>query len=220
MLNLKKGDSFTLKKHTEGDLTDFCLGVSWGDVKLSLPFYLSLFNRNNLAAIDLELSCIMFDKDGNRIDWIHSPKYNSWLIQNNFPLGKLASKDDAFKYQENNNPSVKNSDKKLIKINLEKINSEIDQIFFYLHVNPKKVNTIDFSLIPSVKIQMYEGSIHQITETHCQFEIPRDEDSVKKGTLILGRLLKVNREWKFEAIGKGLEDKKMVMQTKGHEYFS
>jgi len=220
MLNLKKGDFFTLKKHTEGDLTNFCLGVSWGEIKLSLPFYQSLFNRKNLAEIDLELSCLMFDKEGNRIDWIHSPKYNSWLIQNNFPLGKLSSRDEAFNYQENSTPTIKNSDKKLIKINLEKINSEIDQIFFYLHVNPKKVNTIDFSLIPSVKIQMYEGNIHQITETHCQFEIPKDKDSIKKGTLILGRLLKVNNEWKFEAIGKGLQDKKFVMQTKGHEYFS
>lgn len=219
MLNLKKGDFFSLKKHPEGNLNNFCLGVSWGEIKSSLPFFQNLFNRKNLTQIDLELSCIMFDKDGNKIDWIHSPKYNSWLIQNNFPLGKLMSKDEALKYQENENPTGKNSDKKLIKINLEKISSEIDQIFFYLHIDHKKIDTIDFSLIPSVKIQMYEGSVHHITETHCQFEVPRDEDSVKKGSLLLGRLLKRNNEWKFEAIGKSLQNKKMVMQTKSHEYF-
>lgn len=220
MLNLKKGDFFALKKNTEENLTNFCLGVSWPTVKLSLPFFQSLFNRKNVPEIDLELACSMFDKNEDRIDWIHLPKYNSWLIQNNLPLGKLISKDEAFKYQENSTPSLKNSDKKLININLEKINSEIDQIFFYLHINPKKINTIDLSLIPSVTVQMYEGNIHQITETHFQFEIPKDEDSAKKGTLLLGRLLKVNHEWKFEAIGKNLQDKKLVMQKKWQEYFS
>jgi len=220
MLNLKKGDFYTLKKNTGQNLIDFCLGVSWGEVKLPLPFYLSLFNKKSLTEIDLELTCIMFDKNGDRIDWIHSPKYNSWLIQNHFPLGKLTSKDDAFKYQESDNSSLENPDKKLIKINLEKINNEIDQIFFYLHINPKRVNTIDFSLVPSVKVQMYEGNIHQIIKTHCQFEIPKNNDSVKKATLILGRLLKVNHEWKFEAIGKSLQDKKTAMQRKGYEYSS
>ncbi len=220
MLNLKKGDFFSVKKPPEGDLINFCLGVSWGEVKLSLPFYQRLFNRKKLTEIDLELSCIMFDKIGNRIDWIHSPKYNSWLIQNNLPLGKLKSKDEAFTYKENENPSTKNSDKKLIKINLEKINSAIDQIFFYLHVNPKKVNIIDFSLIPSVTVQMYEGNINQITKTHCIFGIPQNEESVKKGTLLLGRLLNSNGEWKFEAIGKSLQNKKVVMQTNSHEYYS
>lgn len=220
MLHLKKGDFFTLKKNTEESLTDLFLGVSWPTVKLSLPFFQSLFSRKNQTEIDLELTCTMFDKNGERIDWIHLPKYNSWLIQNNLPLGKLISKDAAFKYQDNDNPTLKNSNKKLININLEKINSEIDQIFFYLHINPKKINTIDFSLIPAVTVQVCEGNVHQVTKTHCQFEISENEDSTKKGTLLLGKLLQANHEWKFEAIGKSLQDKRSVMQTKGYEYLS
>ncbi|PJJ66687.1 TerD family protein [Chryseobacterium geocarposphaerae] len=220
MLNLKKGDFFSLKKNTGQNLTDFCLGVSWSKVKLPLPFYLSLFNRKSLTEIDLELTCIMLDKNGNRLDWIHSPKYNSWLIQNNFPLGKLSSKDEAFKHQESDNSSLNNSDKKLIKINLEKINTEIDQIFFYLHINPKRINTIDFSLIPSVTVHIFEGNIHHINKTYCQFEIPQNNDSIKKGTLLVGRLLKTNNEWKFEAIGKGLSDKKYAMEKKDFEFLS
>jgi len=220
MLNLKKGDFFALKKNNEQNLTEFCLGVSWGEAKLPLPFYLSLFNRKGLTEIDLELTCMMFDKNGDRVDWIHSPKYNSWLIQNNLPLGKFTSKDDAFRYQENDNFSLKNSDKKLIKINLEKINSEIEQIFFYLHINPKKLNTIDFSLIPFVTVQIYEESAQQINKTYCQFEIHNNNDSAKKGTLLIGRLLKGDHEWKFEAMGKSLLDKKQAMEKKFHEHFS
>lgn len=220
MLNLKKGDFFTLKKNTGQNLTDFCLGVSWGQVKLPLPFYLSLFNRKSLTEIDLELTCSMFDKNGNRVDWIHSPRYNSWLIQNNFPLGKLSSKDEALKHMENDNSSLENSDKKLIKINIEKINTKIDQIFFYLHINPRKIKTIDFSLVPFVTVQIFEGNIHQIKTKHCQFEIPRSSESVKQGTLLVGRLFKINHEWKFEAIGKNLSDKKYAMEKKEYEYFS
>lgn len=96
----------------------------------------------------------MFNEDQTLVDSIYSPKHNSRLIKNNFPLGKTASNDGAIQYHDFESES-ENTFKKAMTIDTKKINNEIDSIFFYLTFDLRKVKSPDFSAVKELQMTFF-----------------------------------------------------------------
>ena len=63
-INLEKGRSINLEKESGERLTNFCVGCNWGAVVNSTFF--GLFKST--IDVDVDLSCLMFNAEGQPID--------------------------------------------------------------------------------------------------------------------------------------------------------
>ena len=213
-INLTKGQKIDLRKSSGEQLTNFCVGVNWGAIETIKK---GLFGSKKIVEdVDLDLSCIMTDSNGELYDWIYSPEYNGFLQKNNFPLGKLYSKDGALRHSGDDRQGDVGGDdgldNEIISVDLSRVDSNIDKIFFFLNIYLNPGQNFDFSHIPFAKIRMYEGTPTRVNNVHSNYDIVTDKSYVGKGALIMGKLYRRNGEWKFDAIGEPSNDK-MFLQT-------
>lgn len=213
-INLTKGQKIDLRKSSGEQLTNFCVGVNWGAIETTKK---GLFGtRKKVEDVDLDLSCIMTDTNGELYDWIYSPEYNGFLQQNNYPLGKLNSKDGALRHSGDDRQGDVGGDdgldNEIITVDLSKVDANVDKIFFFLNIYLNKGQNFDFSSIPFAKIRMYEGTPSRVNSVHSNYDIVTDNSYAGNGALIMGKLYRRNGEWKFDAIGEPSTDK-MFLQT-------
>lgn len=215
-INLTKGQKIDLRKSNGEQLTNFCVGVNWGAIETLKPGFLGIGTKKVVEDVDLDLSCIMTNTNGELVDWIYSPDYNGYLQKNNYPLGKLTSKDFALKHSGDDRQGDVGGDdgldNEIISVDLNKVSSDITQIFFFINIYLNPGQNIDFSKIPFAKIRMYEGTPTRVNNVHSNFDVVTDSSYIGKGALILGKLYKRNNEWKFDAIGDPTDDR-MFLQT-------
>ena len=76
-IKLEKGQRINLEKETGAKLTNFCVGCNWGAIIKKTFFGLS----TSVVDVDLDLSCIMFDANGNVVDHIWSHTLSLILIK-------------------------------------------------------------------------------------------------------------------------------------------
>lgn len=210
-INLQKGQKIDLRKSTGEALTNFCVGVNWGAIETMKSGLFGFGTRKVVEDVDLDLSCIMINNNGDLIDWIYSPEYNGWLSKNNMPLGKLSSNDNALRHSGDDRQGDVGGDdgldNEIISIDLNKVNSSIDRIFFFLNIYLNQGQNFDFSHVPYAKIRMYEGTPTRVNNVHSEYDIVTDSSYVAKRGLILGKLYKRDENWKFDAIGDATDDK-------------
>lgn len=208
-INLAKGQKIDLRKSSGEQLTNFCVGVNWGAIETIKKGFFG--TRTIIEDVDLDLSCIMTDANGELYDWIYSPEYNGFLQQNNYPLGKLMSKDGALRHSGDDRQGDVGGDdgldNEIISIDLNKVDSSIEKIFFFLNIYLNKGQNFDFSNIPFAKIRMYEGTPTRVNNVHSSYDIVTDNSYAGKGALIMGKLYRRNGEWKFDAIGEPSNDR-------------
>jgi tellurium resistance protein TerZ len=213
-INLTKGQKIDLTKASGEKLTNFCVGVNWGAIETVKK---SLFgSKKVIEDVDLDLSCIMTDASGNLIDHIYSPDYNGYLQKNNYPLGKLTSLDGALRHsgddRQGDTGGDDGLDNEVITLDLNKVDTRIEKIFFFINIYLNQGQTHDFSKIPYAKIRMYEGTSSKVITVHSQYDIVTDASFFNKRALIMGKLYKRNNECKFDAIGDPTEDN-IFLQT-------
>lgn len=210
-IQLEKGQKINLEKSTGGKLEKFCVKVSWGAIETVKKGFFG--SKTEIADVDLDLSCILLDSEGEMKDWLYSPEYNGWLQKNNLPLGKLDTFDYALHHTGDDRGQGGGDDfSEAITVDLTKINNNIEQIFFFLNIYLNEGQSFDFSHIPFAKIQMYEGTPSQVTHVHLTFDVSTDSNFAGKRGLIMGKLYKRNEIWKFDAIGDPVDDS-VFMQT-------
>lgn len=213
-INLSKGQKIDLRKSSGEQLTNFCVGVNWGAIETIKKGFFG--TRKKIEDVDLDLSCIMTDKNGELYDWIYSPEYNGFLQQNNYPLGKLNSKDSALRHSGDDRQGDVGGDdgldNEIISVDLNKVDANVDKIFFFLNIYLNQGQNFDFSHIPFAKIRMYEGTPSRVNNVHSSYDIVTDSTYAGQGALIMGKLYRRNGEWKFDAIGEPTNDK-MFLQT-------
>ena len=91
-IRLEKGQRINLEKNNGAKLTQFCVGCNWGSIIKN--GFLGL--GNSVQDVDLDLSCVMLDANGNLCDHIYSPLYRKeFLDQYGMPPGKVDSNDRA-----------------------------------------------------------------------------------------------------------------------------
>lgn len=209
-INLTKGQKIDLRKKTGETLTNFCVGVNWGAIETKKTGFLGFGTRTVVEDVDLDLSCIMVDASGEMLDWIYSPEYNGYLRKNKLPLGKLDSKDRALHHSGDDRQGDVGGDdgldNEIITVNLNKVDAQIDKIFFFLNIYLNQGQNYDYSHVPFAKIRMYEGTPTKVNSIFSNYDIVTDSSYAGKRALILGKLYRRNGEWKFDAIGDASND--------------
>jgi tellurium resistance protein TerZ len=210
-INLVKGQKIDLRKSSGESLTNFCVGVNWGAIETIKSGLFGFGQKKTIEDVDLDLSCILIDSNGQLVDWIYSPEYNGFLQQNNYPLGKLYTRDGALKHSGDDRQGDVGGDdgldNEIISVDLKKVNTSVDRIFFFLNIYLNQGQNFDFSHIPFAKIRMYEGTPTKVNSIFSSYDIVTDATYKGKGALVLGKLYKKNGEWKFDAIGDPSDDK-------------
>lgn len=203
MINLQKGQKIDLRKSSGEKLMNFCVGVNWGSIKEKALFGLTSVSKN----VDLDLSCILIDNNGNFYDHLYSPLYNPAVLANvGLPAGKLTSRDGALRHSGDDLQGDKDGDdgldNEIITVDLNKISPDVSKIFFFLN----NVGKEDFSQIPYSKIRMYEGTPTRVNSVFASYNVSAEASYKNKRALIMGKLYKRNDEWKFDAIGDATDD--------------
>ena len=94
-IRLEKGQRINLEKKDGAKLTQFCVGCNWGAVIREKTGFLGFGTKKEVVDVDLDLSCMMFDVDGNPVDYIWSPLYRFGDRKVGLPNGKVDSLDRA-----------------------------------------------------------------------------------------------------------------------------
>ena len=133
-IRLEKGQRINLEKNNGAKLTQFCVGCNWGSIIKN--GFLGL--GNSVQDVDLDLSCVMLDANGNLCDHIYSPLYRKeFLDQYGMPPGKVDSNDRALHHSGDDLKGDQDGDdgldNEIITVDLNKISSSVEQIFFFLN---------------------------------------------------------------------------------------
>lgn len=202
-INLQKGQRIDLRKNSGETLTKFCVGVNWGAIEKKAFFGLS----KNVTDVDLDLSCVLLDGNGQPCDHLYSPLYRPEILAKfGLPAGKLVSVNGALRHTGDDLEGDKGGDdgldNEIITVDLSQVDPNVSQIFFFLN----NVGAEDFSQIPYAKIRMYEGTPTHVKEVFASYNVSAEPNYAGKKALIMGKLYKKDNEWKFNAIGDPTED--------------
>jgi tellurium resistance protein TerZ len=202
-INLQKGQRIDLRKSSGDTLNDFCVGVNWGGIETKK--FLGL--AKNIQSVDLDLSALLLDTQGNPCDHIYSPLYKPDVLgQFGLPPGKLTTADGALQHTGDDLAGDSGGDdgldNEIITVDLGKVSPNVGQIFFFVNNCGKE----DFSMIPYAKIRMFEGTPTRVKEVFASYNVAAEPTFKGKFSLILGRLYRKGSEWKFNAIGDPTDD--------------
>jgi tellurium resistance protein TerZ len=208
-ISLSKGQKIDLTKSSGESLTNFCVGVNWGAIVTEKKSFWG-DTKKEVQDVDLDLSCVLTDSAGEMVDYIYSPDYNFFLQKNNLPLGKLTTRDRALKHSGDDRKGDLDGDdgldNEIITVDLNRVSSNVDKIFFFLNIYLNQGQNYDFSHVPYAKIRMYEGSREKVNTVFANYDIATNDSFAGKGALVLGRLYRRNNVWRFDAIGDPTSD--------------
>ena len=209
-IRLEKGQRINLEKSNGSKLTSFCVGCNWGAITKNTFF--GLFSSN--VDVDLDLSCLMFDAEGNPVDHIYSPLYRFGDRNVGLPNGKLDSIDRALHHTGDDREGDQNGDdgldNEIITVDLNRVDAKVNQIVFFLNIYNNEDFQGDSSEIPYASMRMYEGPASKVREVFASYDVATKSNCVGMRALVMGKLYRRNGEWKFAAIGDAFEDKSIV----------
>ena len=198
-IRLEKGQRINLEKESGTKLTNFCVGCNWGAIIKKTFFGLS----TSVADVDLDLSCMMFDAYGK-------------VVEGKLPKGKLDSCDRALHHTGDDLTGDQDGDdgldNEIITVDLNRVNTNINSIVFFLNIYNNNEYSGDFSGIPYASIRMFEGTPERPQkQVFAQYNVATKTDCIGKRALIMGKLYRHNGNWKFAAIGDAFEDRGIAM---------
>lgn len=207
-IRLEKGQRINLEKETGAKLTNFCVGCNWGAIVKKTFFGLS----TSVVDVDLDLSCLMFDNEGNPVDHIWSPLYN---FRGKLPQGKLDSNDYALHHTGDDLTGDQDGDdgldNEIITVDLNRVSGNVSSIVFFLNIYNNNEYSGDFSGIPYASIRMFEGTPDKAPkQVFAQYDVATKTDCIGMRGLVMGKLYRRNGEWKFAAIGDAFPDPTIV----------
>ena len=203
-INLEKGRSINLEKTSGERLTHFCVGCNFG-----------LFKSN--VDVDVDLSCLMFNAEGKPVDHIWSDLYRFGDHNVGLPNGKLTSLDGALHHTGDDLHGDADGDdgldNEIITVDLDRVNAAVQSIVFFLNIYNNNEYSGDFSGIPYAYIRMFEGTPDRPPrQVFAQYNVATQQNCVGMRALVMGRLYRVENNWKFCAIGDAFADPS-ILQT-------
>ncbi len=207
-IRLEKGQRINLEKDGGVKMTNFCVGCNWGAVIKKSFFGMS----TSVVDVDLDLSCLMFDAEGNPVDHIWSPLYN---FRGKLPQGKLDSNDRALHHTGDDLTGDQDGDdgldNEIITVDLNRVSSHVNSIVFFLNIYNNNEYSGDFSGIPYASIRMFEGTPDRPPrQVFAQYDVATKTDCVGMRGLVMGKIYRHNGDWKFAAIGDAFPDSTIV----------
>ncbi|ANQ51272.1 TerD family protein [Flammeovirga sp. MY04] len=183
-ISLQKGSKISLLKDDGGSLDYIRVGVNWGAIHSKALF--GLIDRN--INVDLDASMSAFDKEMNEIYTVY---YNALES----PDGAVTHTGDDLAGDQGEDDGL---DNEIIQIHLNEVQDDIDQIFLYLNSYKKQ----DFSDIPFSEVRIYTKD-----DVLATFNMSSNNDYSGYVSMIMGRLYKIEGNWKFEALGEPIHAK-------------
>ena len=216
-INLEKGQRINLEKSNGSKLTNFCVGCNWGAIVIEKSTFFGLSTKKEELDVDIDLSCLMVDANGKLVDGLWSPLYNPQGFKNNgLPIGKEMSFDKALKSAGDDTEGDKGGDdgldNEIISVDLNKVSTNTDQIFFFLNIYSP--SDIDFLKIPYAAIRMYEGTPTKVNEVFAKYDVAKEAQFAGKRALVMGKLYRHDGDWKFAAIGDAFDDESLIVTIK------
>jgi tellurium resistance protein TerZ len=172
-LSLTKGQRITLEKNGKS-LSNVCVGVNWGMIQGAW--------RNE--SVDLDVSCITFK--GNRVD--------ETVYFGNLSGTGISHSGDDLTGDSNGNDGI---DNEIITLNLERVNSSVDQIFIILN----SYRGHKFDKVPYATIRLYEGTPKRVDNVIATYDIANDSTFNGAVSMVMGKLYRKDGAWRFNAIG-------------------
>ena len=185
-INLKKGSSISLVKE-EKKLEQICVGINWGAIQKK--YFFKVFSETE--TVDLDGTVSTFDANGELIDTVY--------------YRKLRSTDGAITHSGDDRSGdmdkADDYDNEVIQLDLPKLNPRTKQIFFFIN----SFKGQDFATIPYSKIRIFEGTPKQIQSVFATFNLSADDAFVGKVSMIMGKLVREENDWKFYTIGEAIK---------------
>lgn len=174
-INLSKGGRIDLGKEAPS-LKKVGVGLGW-DVN----------DTDTGADFDLDASVFMLSGNGK------IPQDNYFIFYNN-----LKSPDGAVEHTGDNRTGAGDGDDESVNINLDHINSEIEELVFVVTIHDAEQHGQNFGQVRNAYIRLYnQENDMEITK----YEL--DEDFSSEIAIEFGRLYKKDGSWRFKAVGSG-----------------
>lgn len=172
-VSLKKNEKLSLTKNNAG-LTKVFMGLGWDAAEGN---FLQKLLGLEPEAIDLDASCLMFDKDKKLIDTV-------WFRQ-------LKSKDNSVQHTGDNLTGDGDGDDEVITVDLTKLNSKVTTMVFVI---------TSFGGQSFKKIQSANCRLVNMTDNQeiAKYTLSDMSDNTAQ---IMAKVYKENNEWIMQAIG-------------------
>ena len=194
-VSLVKGQKISLEKGGKG-LRNVCVGLNWGAIEKK-----GFFGGRKIEAVDLDASCGAFDAAGERVEVAY--------------FGRLSSSDGSIRHSGDDRTGDTDGDdgldNEIISLDLQNVSANVEKIVFVLN----SFEGHDFAIVPFATIRIYEGTPTRVDHVLATYNIASDRKFANRVSMIMGRLYRHNKEWKFAAIGEPTVDKKLdqTLQT-------
>lgn len=202
-IQLEKNDRIDLRREDGTPLLKFCVGCNWGQVRHE--HLMGMFSSKINA--DIDLSCLMFDINGNLVDYIYSPLYN-FTPGEGFTRGKLITRDRAVRHADENedHETTVGLDPEIITVDLSRINSQVQEIVFFLNIYNDENFSGDFSEVPFTSIRIYEGTTEKVDEVFAEYNVPTGQVGAGMRAVVMGKVIRRAGQWKFATVGEVYPD--------------
>lgn len=179
-INLQKGQRISLEKEAGRSLSRIFMGLGWGKKKVVTKGFLGLGGGEKEVEVDLDASCLLFDKAGELVDQV-------WFRQLRSQCGSVVHSGD-----DRSGGGSADVENERITIDLKKV--------------PAPVQTLVFT-VNSFTGEGFEGipnAFCRVVDDVTQAEIARFNLSLEGGNytgLVMSKLYRHNGEWRMQAMG-------------------
>lgn len=187
-VNLVKGQKVSLVKPGSAGLTKIMVGLGWDEVQQKRGFF-----APKPKDIDCDASVILCGADGKVV----SPDTK----QNCVYFGNLRHPSGAVVHQGDNLTGAGEGDDEQIMVDLSIMPANVDKLVFVVNIYDANVRDQHFGLIRNAFIRIVD--LKGNTEL-CRFNLTEDYSGMTG--VVVGELYRRNGEWKFNAIGQGVQN--------------
>ncbi|MGC6768159.1 TerD family protein [Enterococcus sp. LJL128] len=183
-INLSKGQKIDLTK-TNPSLNNITVGLGWDEAQASGGLLGGLFGSKP-ASIDCDASVILLQDDRfvDKKDVVY--------------FGHLKSTDGSIVHQGDNLTGAGDGDDEVIKVSLSRVSPKYNKMVFVVNIYQAHKRKQDFGMIKNAFIRIMDDSGMEIARYNLT-------DNYQGMTgLVAGELYRHDNEWKFAAVGSGM----------------
>ena len=191
-VNLQKGQKISLSKEGLG-LKNVMVGLGWDEAQPAAGKGLRALFAPKPQDIDCDASCILCGENGKVI----SNDIKACCVY----FGNLRHSSGAIQHRGDNLTGGGEGDDEQIMVDLSLIPANVHKLVFVVNIYDADTRRQHFGMIRNAFIRLVDMS--KKSEI-CRFNLT-DDYSGKTG-MIVGEIYRHGSEWKFNAIGQGVEN--------------
>ena len=190
-VSLVKGQKISLVKPGSG-LSKLMVGLGWDEAQQKSGGFFGLFSAK-AANIDCDASVILCGADGRVV----SPNTKD----NTIYFGNLRHPSGAIVHQGDNLTGAGEGDDEQIMVDLSRVPENIHKLVFVVNIYDAQTRNQHFGMIRNAFIRIVNTANNSEL---CRFNLTDDYSGMTG--LIVGEIYRHNGEWKFNAVGQGVQN--------------